>query len=130
MRGKVKQEIVEECELFDFDEKDIWEVIRGYLKKMGLKRYYNRIPSIIWRMGYDVLDGYSWTKYLSILDDFEKMHKKFVKGAGLVYFPNLRFICFKLMEKYGIRYRFYVPMIRTFRKRARLDELCEELLME
>jgi hypothetical protein len=94
---------------------------------MNVGRYYNRIPSIVYRLGYEVLRGYSWQKYLWILEDFERMHRKFRKGLNGVYFPNLRFICFKLMEKYGISYCFRVPMIRTVRKKPRLDRVFDLL---
>ncbi len=130
MRGKVKQDVIDELEWVlgdDLKGATVWNVVRGWLKGQGLRKYYNRIPQIIFRLGYKVLEGYSWEKYLWILEDFEKMHKKFERKEGLTYFPNLRFICFKLMEKYGIRYTFVVPMVRTKRKQARLDDLWTDL---
>lgn len=131
MSGKVKQEVVDELEFLlgydHLDSKTVWNVIREWLKSRGLRKYYNRIPQIIFRLGYPVLEGYSVEKYWWILEDFEKMHKKFEKKKGVVYFPNLRFISFKLMEKYGIRYTFHVPMVRTKRKQLRLDILWCEL---
>lgn len=131
MRGKVSLEVVEECEwLLEFDGGNVWDVVRGYLKQNGLRQYYNRIPQIIFRLGYKVLEGYTYEKYLWMLEDFKKMHERFnmmVKGDGVVYFPNLRYICFRLMEKYEVKYTFHVPMVRTMRKRGRLDELWDIL---
>lgn len=131
MRGKVSQDVVDECEwLLDFDGGNVWDVVRGYLKQNGLRCYYNRIPQIIFRLGYKVLEGYSVEKYWCMLEDFEKMHLKFdamEKEDGVVYFPNLRYICFRLMEKYGVRYTFKVPMVRTMRKKPRLDTLWDVL---
>jgi len=132
MRGKVSLEVIEECEwLLEFDGGNVWDVVRGYLKQNGLRQYYNRIPQIIFRLGYKVLEGYSYEKYMWMMEDFKKMHERFdreVKGEeGVVYFPNLRYICFRLMEKYGVRYTFHVPMVRTMRKRPRLDKIWDRL---
>jgi hypothetical protein len=132
MKGRVKKEIVEECEVLDGleDVERTWEVVRSYLKRIGKRKYYNRIPMILGKLGYPILEGYTWEKYLEMLNDFEKMHQKFMKRDGVSYFPNLRFICFKLMEKYGVRYRIKVPMVRTLRKKERLDLLWDELNSE
>lgn len=125
------EQVIEQCEwMLEFDGKTVWNKIRGWLKKNGYRRYYNRIPQIIDRLGYIFMEGYTYAKYLAILDDFEKMHYKFnreLRKETVVYFPNLRYICFRLMEKYGISYTFHVPMVRTKRKQKRLDELWFEL---
>jgi hypothetical protein len=128
----IDEETLEGCKALEWEteinEGTIWEVVRKYLKKEKKRKYYNKIPWIIDQMGYDVLKGYEWKKYCWILQDFEEMHRIFNKSLkGKIYFPNMRFICFKLMEKYGIGYRFRVPLIRTNRKRKRLLGLWENL---
>jgi hypothetical protein len=40
MRGKVKVEVVEGCEELVFDEWNLWDVIRGYLKKQKLGTFF------------------------------------------------------------------------------------------
>lgn len=62
MKGRVKKEVVEECEVLEGleDVEKTWEVVRGYLKKIGKRKYYNRIPVILGKLGYSVLEGYTW----------------------------------------------------------------------
>lgn len=67
MKGRVKKEVVEECEVLEGleDAEKTWymrsvndecrEVVRGYLKRIGKRKYYNRIPVILGKLGYSVL---------------------------------------------------------------------------
>jgi len=49
------------------NEQTIWEIIRRYLKDSGKRKYYNKIPWIVGKMGYEVLHGYTWNKYCYML---------------------------------------------------------------
>lgn len=51
LRGHVPEEIVEMCEEVDRDKRVVWDSVRGVLKANGKRKYYNRIPGIIWRLG-------------------------------------------------------------------------------
>lgn len=64
----MSEEVIEQCEwMLEFDGKTVWNVIRGWLKKNGYRRYYNRIPQIIDRLGYIFMEGYTYAKYLDII---------------------------------------------------------------
>jgi hypothetical protein len=128
LKGVVDEGTIEECKArIVVSDETVWEDVRYVLKQNGKRKYYNRIPYIISRMGFSVLEGMDENKYTWILEDFGKMHYEFNKTKGSLYFPNLRFICFKLMQFYGIGYTFKVPLIRTLRKKERLDTLWELL---
>lgn len=49
-RGNVPEEVVELCQGCDLRATHIWSSIQAVLKKNGLRRYYNRIGQIIWKM--------------------------------------------------------------------------------
>jgi hypothetical protein len=110
----------------------LWNEIRGILKDHKLSDYYNRIPNIIY-----VLTGLKPVLPVDTLkqciDDFFVLSYKFDNGLAKVwereYFPNLRYICFKLMHKYGAVYPYKVPFIRTARKRKYLNKLWEDFYM-
>ena len=105
----------------------IWNNVRAILKQNKLRKYYNRIPQIIRQITTKKLGGLTYHKVESILHDFFVFDYQFNQTLKLAwkrkYFPNLRFIALKLMFKYNIKYPYYVPLIRTARKRKYLDNL-------
>lgn len=48
--GNVPDEVVDLCEGCDLRASHIWASIQAVLKRNGLRRYYNRIGQIIWKM--------------------------------------------------------------------------------
>lgn len=111
-------------------KKKIWNAIRAILKNNKERFYYNRIPSIIKSLtGMTAKappQGFDQT-IKEIFDEFGQMSYQFDnalnKKWSKEYFLNLRFTAFKLMEKHGITYPYYVPMLRTYRKRKTLNNL-------
>lgn len=110
----------------------IWGQIRTILKQNGLQRYYNLIPSFI-RYSCGLRPKLNDDAITNILSDFEKMHYQFDKDLKInwkrIYFPNLRFIAFKLMDKHGITYPYKVPLAHTLRKQKYLNNLFNEFLI-
>jgi hypothetical protein len=105
----------------------IWNEIRFILKKHKLRRYYNRIPSLIKNIsGLKPLEINS-EKVTKILDNFflfdYHFNQTLCQEWKRKYFPNLRFIALKLVEEMGIRYPYHVPLIRTSRKKKYLETL-------
>ena len=105
---------------------DMWEQLRVVLKGAGLRRYHNRIPGILCSLGYCNLggDAGSARKYAAILQDFDTLTRVFsAKHSALnrVYFPSLRYICTRLMQRHAVRMPLQIPRARTSKKRAALD---------
>jgi hypothetical protein len=105
----------------------IWNEIRFILKKHKLRRYYNRIPSLIKNIsGLKPMEINS-EKVSKILDSFflfdYHFNQSLCKEWGRKYFPNLRFIALKLVGEVGIKYPYHVPLIRTCRKKKYLEHL-------
>ena len=48
--GNVPDEVIELCTVCDLRASHIWSSIQAVLKSKGLRRYYNRIGQIIWKM--------------------------------------------------------------------------------
>src|SRR4051812_29393999 len=46
-RGKVEEDVIEICEMIDFNLKDVWLVFKRELKWNSKSQYYNRIPRIL-----------------------------------------------------------------------------------
>lgn len=105
---------------------DLWEEMRKYLKDMSLRKYYNRIPAILCKLGYCKYTLYrNSTAYADILDDFKDMNCMFQqsrKSLKRVYFPNLRYVCTKLMQKHNVEIPLNIPQARTVKKSVSLDE--------
>jgi hypothetical protein len=67
-----------------------------------------------------------------IVADFGRMHFMFNNGVckkwGVAYFPNLRFVALKLLEKKGVTFEYRIPFIRTMSKRKPLEEMWARML--
>jgi hypothetical protein len=152
--GDVPDEVVGLCAGLEFCADTIWDDIRKILKNNPVinictwdakhcmivnttvigRKYYNRIPLIVWKLGFG--KGIIWdsTKYKDIVQDFKDMNFVFCTTGKRTkwnrrYFPNLRFIALKLMEKHGAVFSFKIPFIRTKRKKKVLGDLWDDLLM-
>ncbi len=120
----VKQFIKGQLKKYKVSKAKIWNQIRGILKKYKWRCFYNRIPEII-KFCTGLQPEIKNT--LDVLEDFGRFHYKWDHGlaemVNRTYFPNLRFIAFKLMEKHDIKYPYNVPLVRTVRKRKCLNDL-------
>jgi len=129
-RGDVDLEVVLTIKQIGFnpDPRYVWESIRKILKRKRLRKYYNRIPSIIEMLGLPYRLQVS--KPLEVVNDFKSIHYAFERLAppDRKYFPNIRFICLKMLERHGASFGFRIPLIRTPRKLKPLQDLWMDLL--
>lgn len=111
--------------------KKIWNVVRTRLKLYNFRLYYNRIPTIIRRLNLPHVQIRRTPMDIQpLLLDFIKLHETWNKHKskfGRSYFPNLRYIALRLMEKYNLMPPYTIPFARTFRKKKSLDLLFDEL---
>jgi hypothetical protein len=123
LRGDIDGEILAMCAGCK-----TWEDIRGTLQQNGKQRYYNRIPSImnILRLPPPIEIEITNNLFLEIVSDFKKCQQNF-KQTNLIferkYFPSLRFIAIKLLQKHGAVFDPDIKFIRTRHKLKSLDIL-------
>lgn len=67
---------------------------------------------------------------LEVVNDFKAVHETFrrLEPQGRKYFPNLRFICLKMLERHNTKFEYRIPLIRTPRKLKPLEDLWLTLL--
>lgn len=126
-KGKVPPHIIKLVQEEMFPNRELWDEVRTILKQHKLRIYYNRIPFIIQQ-----LDKVSSSKpvrayqYRDIMKDFDQFCFWFeqVKHQWKrSYFPNMRFIALKMMERHGIELNYEIPLTRTLRKRKDLEQI-------
>lgn len=99
------------------------------------RNYYNRIPSLLVRIGYphcirlpagrDVhirMDIIRHFQQLDRLFESESAHRAPQPGRFKRYFPNIRFIALKLLEHHGAVFAADIPFARTKRKLKSLND--------
>lgn len=129
-RGEIPDMVMSMMVFANKERDKAWNSVRSILKHYKQRLYYNRIPSIFLRMGLGPVfcwDG-TETTYQKILADFRTLHNVFEfcqkrKKWGRKYFPSLRFVAVKLLERYGAKCNFNVDFIRTKRKRKALGDI-------
>lgn len=113
------------------DSIDKWNATRSILKHFKQTVYYNRIPLILVSLGHGKsVPSTTGHQLTTIINDFMRISEKFERVKhkfNLRYFPNIRFIVLKLLQKHGIVTNYPVPFIRTERKRKSLEELWSHL---
>lgn len=105
--------------------KDPWNDCRKILKHYKQRSYYNKIPMILRNMK---IKGFIVKGNLieELVNEFRSISLKFEEYRDLhdrSYFPNLRFIVIKLLEKHGVTSIYTIPKMRTDRKHRSLDQL-------
>lgn len=124
-RGDVPEEVMELCEGCDLRASHIWSSIQAVLKKNGLRRYYNRIGQIIWKMVRLKIDFVKRDRVLEmIVEDFRLMQ---FTHSTRKYFPNLRYVALRLLVDHGAVFEYDVPLLKTKRKLKGMDELYQSL---
>ncbi len=106
------------------DPNKVWNSVREILKEYGYKKFYNRIPCILKGLAYPEKIVYNMEMIRKILLDFQKIHSYFddiKKELKMDYFPNLRFVVLKLMERHGVVFQYYIPFIRVKKIQLKLD---------
>lgn len=129
LRGDVNLQVVVDIRTIGFnrDPRYIWDSIRGILKHLKLRKYYNRIPTIIMMLGLPY--RIKTRNFEEIVNDFRRVDTAFkTLSTDRKYFPNLRFVTLKLLERHGTNFGIYIPLIRTPRKLKPLDDLWLQIL--
>jgi hypothetical protein len=129
-RGDIPDTVMGMMHYLNKDKDKVWNSARSILKHYKQRKYYNRIPTIFLKLGLGPLFEWDRTQitYDKILCDFKILHNVFEycqkrKKWNRKYFPSLRFVAVKLLEKYGATCQFKVDFIRTKRKRKALGDL-------
>jgi len=68
-----------------------------------------------------------------IVNDFRILSSRFDKKKkvmGRIYFPSLRFVAFKLLEMYNVKFEYSIPFARTPRKLQAMEKIWGYLLLE
>lgn len=129
-RNEIDGGVVEICKGFDRDPMKCWNSVRSILKRNGASRYYNRIPEILECCGYEkkLLFPDSLTT-IEIINDFKKVlnYFKSKNWGDRVYLPNYRFIALKLMEKNGVVFEYYIPLLKVKKKLALLNDVWKDI---
>lgn len=109
----------------------IWNDIRNILKRHNLRKYYNRISTIIKEISGLKPQGINYQRIQSIQDKFFRFDylfdSKYRNAWSRKYFPNLRFVALKLVNDSGITFPYHVPLMRTARKKKYLEKLFVDL---
>ncbi len=95
------------------------------------KIFYNRIPCIMHRLGHKMLKiefGDSNAFLRQVVEEFREISWKFDQLGSGKYFPNIRFVVFKMLKRHGASINFFAPIIRTRRKYKPLDDLFNKLV--
>lgn len=132
LRGDVPLDIIELIRKeANLEPSFAWNSIRQVLKKNKHKRYYQRIPQIMFRLGlgsvFKMKNSTMGATYQTVIAEFRKLQNVFeeykFQTKKRVYFPNLRFIAVKLLERRGCKCNFEIDFIRTKRKIKSLGEI-------
>ncbi len=129
LRGDIPYYVMAVMEYADKTPDKCYNSIRSILKHYKFRKYYNRIPQIMFRLGLG--NVFEWdrtdTTYRAIVNDFRKLQALFEQKKKFEwkrkYFPPLRFIAIKLIERYGGKCNFDINFIRTKRKQKSLGDI-------
>jgi hypothetical protein len=113
------------------DPLDPWNTCRKILKHYSWRKYYDYIPAILVDLGLFKMLKIESDKVEEIYNDFKFLADKFEREKHLLkrkYFPNIRYIIFKLLEHHGIIYGYDIPLARTKKKLDALEECFYMLL--
>ena len=114
----------------NYEKEHVWNSVRNILKQNGWSRYYDYIPAILHKIGYEyrivapkaiVVD--------EILNDFKKVSHGFGRNKIGVrkYMINYRFVALKLLERHGVVFEYHVPKLQTARKYEEFEKVWKEL---
>lgn len=133
-RGVVPRLIIVHIQAVGFDPHPdrVWDSVRSILKKNQWSNYYNRIPVILDQLGFErrIDFGDSNQFVLELVNEFRRISARFEELKPTLvrcYFPNLRYVAFKLLVEHGAVFQYKIPFLRTPRKEKQMDELWELL---
>lgn len=114
------------------NSKNLWNDTRAILKHFKQRKYYDFIPIIIKRiLNIRLFEQLNSEKISSIMRDFNALVSKYDQLKDELkrkYFPNIRYIVFKLLELHSIHPSYPVPFVRTNRKNKLLNSIWKTLL--
>lgn len=114
----------------NWDKDHIWNSVRKILKENGWSRYYDNIPSILHKIGYEYkIISPNAAVVDEIMNDFKKISHGFgrKKIGTRKYMINFRFVALKLLERYGVVFEYHVPKLQTARKYEEFEKVWLEL---
>lgn len=128
LRGDVSAKVVKDISKsgYNKDPSHIWDSIRFYLKKNGLRKYYNRISTIIAMLGLPFRIKFPDCNefLLRMSNNFLKISSQFDSlSVKRKYFINIRYIVIKMLLKENVKFEFEIPLVRTKRKLRPLDNI-------
>lgn len=131
-RGKIPIQTVRLVKAFlNPKSKDLWNDTRSILKHFKMGKYYDNIPIILKQAGFGSCYGkITATEIRDIVRDFKMLSSRYDNmktNHKRVYFPNIRFIVLKLLERHGFHPRYKIPLVRTVRKSKSLNTLWEAM---
>jgi hypothetical protein len=108
---------------------DKWNDTRRILKHYKQRRYYDNIPLILRMLKYERLfKPITSEKFEELINDYKCLSTRFESiKTGRRYFPNIRYVVFKLLELHDINPNYPIPFARTSRKLKSLNELWSNL---
>ena len=130
-KGTVPQKVLDACCHIEPNPKTVWADIKSVLKENKWHIYYNRISLIINSLGLKITENITNQIYEAILNDFQTLNNQFENGKkkewNRRYFLNLKFVALKFLEKYNIKFRVDIPLIKTKRKLKVLNDLWDHI---
>jgi hypothetical protein len=134
-RGDVPSHVLGLVESFlKPDSENLWEDTRKILKHFRLRKWYDRIPKILDMLGHGQLfEKMSGEDIETVITDFKTLSTSFEQNKQKYkrrYFPNIRYIVFKILKLNGFEPRYKVPFVRTSRKEESLNELWSCLIKD
>ena len=126
MKG-VPEEVFYACCHLEPWEDQLWNKIRGILKRNGWRKYYNRIPWIIRELGLNIyLDVDVNCLFNEMMQKFSLMQNNFKMYYEEKYFPNLRFIALKMIVD-RVDIVIQIPLLQTKRKILPLENIWNKI---
>ena len=116
-------------EPFECDLDLIWDIIRKYIRKKKYSTYYNRIPSILSMFGIrgPILNNDTFQKIIIDFNDISDAFDSFKHLLDITYFPDIRYIILRLLDKHNVKIPYKIPFINTKRKILQLDNTYKKL---
>lgn len=113
----------------EYNPDTIWSRVRKWLKTNGYALYYNRIPVILSHMGLPQCRSTN-SQYEQIMNDFEILNCVFDEcklDLEIAYFPDMRYVALRLMDKHGVFPSYTIPWLNTKRKLKQVGDIVDYL---
>ena len=136
-RGTVEPEMIDHLLRVGYDSRPeyVWDSIRRFIKTNNYSNvFYNRIPTMMHMANVRLrikkqlkikIDNITMEQ---IRQDFKVISYRFDNlKSKPKYFPNIRFIVLKLLQKHNAEFQFKIPLIRTKRKLIPLEDIWDRL---